>query len=143
MRGADVADQVGSNSVLDEMPSGISKRAEFWIVLVQRLGYPIVVSGVLAGGFYQLYKDILKPIAATHISTLDTLAESSKSTAKSFESLTAAHQDALSESKRQAELLQQIGTTQHEIKSVLQQGLKIQQSAVGAHEEKQPPGTEE
>lgn len=124
-----------AESVLDDLPSGVSKRATFWLVLIKQLGYPVVVSGVLAFGFYRLYGDILKPIASSHITTLDTLAESSKSTARSFESLASAHNDTVVEARAQKELLRAIGETQQQIKQVLQQGLKIQESAA-KHEEK-------
>ena len=143
---------VGSDSVLDDAKgpeSAISKKLEIWVYLIQRLGYPVVVSGVMAFAAWCGYTDIMKPVAATHIRTLDSMGDSSKSTAASLEKLATAHEDSIKETREQKALLQKIGDTQVEIKQVLKEGLKIQQA--GSHPDGQgrvdqpsndPPGTE-
>lgn len=118
-------------SVLDELDSGISKRARFWSVMVQRVGSPMVFLGVILFFGYTVYQDIGKPIAKTHIETLNTMAESSKSTAESFKALAVAHQDSAAEAKQQRQLLEKIGDTQIEIKQVLRDSLQIQRSTMG------------
>ena len=130
-------------SVLEEMGSGLSKRASIWVFVLKQVGLPTAFLGIVLYGCSIVYKDIAKPVAATHISTLDTLAESSKSTAKSFEKLAAAHEDTVSEARQQKEELRGIRSEQGEIKQILKEGLKIQKTASAESHEKPhagPPG---
>lgn len=119
-------------------------RVEFWTLILNRLGLPTAILGVICGFAYMFYNDIGKPVAATHISTLNTLAESSKSTAESFSKLATAHEDTVSEARAQKILLERIGNTQIEIKQVLSEQLKVtKSSATEAHQDAaRPPGTE-
>ena len=121
----------GSASAISGM---VNARVEFWTLIVNRLGLPTVILGAVGWFFWAAYQDIGKPIAATHIKTLDTLAESSKSTAESFKVLAVAHEDTVIEARTQKVLLERIGTTQDEIKAVLKEQLRVtKSSAADAH----------
>lgn len=98
---------ISADSVLNdvpEQPSGISKKAEFWTMLVQKLGLPTVGCIAFMWGGWQvcswLGTKVIEPAVATHTKTLETLADSSKQTADngqrnaaSFESLANSHRE--------------------------------------------------
>lgn len=126
-----------TDSVLEEAGSSISRRTAFWFKAAQMFGVPTVALGFIGWGAWiasgKFWEDAVKPVVASHVKTLDTLAEASKRNAESLDSLQKSHVE-------QRDLLQKINATQQDIRSVLQQGLKIQESTAAQHQEPPQPG---
>ena len=111
--------------------AAVNARVEFWTLIINRLGLPVVLLGALGYFFWTVYQDIGKPVATTHIRTLDTLAESSKLSAESvresaasIRSLAETQREQVTEQKSHKLLLERIAETQDEMLKATKAGAR-------------------